>query len=82
MEDQRQGDDVCICDTSADVYQDDNFDACVANAYLIAAAPELLQSLIELVAQNEHDNGKCFVYEPENCAACKAKQIIAKATGK
>lgn len=45
---ENQGDDVNICQTDADMFQDENHNACIANARLIAAAPELLSALMHL----------------------------------
>lgn len=51
-----------------------------ANARLIAAAPELLEALKELV-----NDGECYcadnVASKETCRHCKARAAIAKAQG-
>ena len=61
----------------------DDWDVCMvhsteANAHLIAAAPELLEALMEFVAEAEPDCGQ------PNCRECggytKARAAIAKAT--
>lgn len=54
----------------------------VANAHLIAAAPELLEALEVAVLLMEED-GRCDCPEVENgpCALCFARAAIGKATG-
>lgn len=59
-----------------------------ANAHLIAAAPELLEALIELVQSYDKcsidHNGLCqehFLQEANDCTFKKANLAIAKALG-
>lgn len=60
----------------------------LANAHLIAAAPELLEALIELVQSYDKcsidHNGLCqehFLQEANDCTFKKANLAIAKALG-
>lgn len=59
-----------------------------ANARLIAAAPELLSALKDLVAiqdVKEHDSGEEQLSNPhdsESCVLCTAREVIAKAEGR
>jgi len=57
-----------------------------ANAYLIAAAPELLDALLGLMAATCDDHGddvcECGVTDPAPCAYCAANNAINKAQAK
>lgn len=57
-----QGDDVCVARVSGDGFDDDNGDAILANALLIAASPEML-SLLRAITQSTIVNG-CVNGEP------------------
>jgi hypothetical protein len=50
-----------------------------ANARLIAAAPELLEALRELLEDTQHANHDCG--DLSYCPVSKARAAIAKATG-
>ena len=51
----------------------------LANARLIAAAPELLEALRELLEDTQHANHDCG--DLSYCPVSKARAAIAKATG-
>ena len=63
-----------------------------ANAYLIAAAPELYALVLEMVAcldekmVEQHDSGGLaamgIAHSDEGCSLCKARRVIAKAEGR
>lgn len=60
-------------------YEPTSLDRTVANAHLIAAAPELLEALQELVHADTHGIKNCSA---QVSALEKAKSAIAKALGK
>lgn len=75
----KSGDNVWQADWIADLCSDNTaggFDVTVANAKLIAAAPEMLEALIEEVI---HAEGFGF---PKNPRVVIMRNIIEKATGK
>lgn len=52
-----------------------------ANADLIAAAPDLLEALKDLLEDTQHRDHDCGD-DPENCPVLRARAAIAKAEGR
>jgi len=63
----------------------ESHEKCLANARLIAAAPEMLEALKVIVENYEYDTDECEAHKGPACDRCQsiinARVLIAKATG-
>jgi len=60
------------------MFRERDDDVVRANARLIAAAPELLDALIDLLLDTQHAGHEC---QDEHCPVARAKRAISQATG-